>query len=51
MQERTLRGPCQKGLKPHAKFEDPTITPSGRKVTRAEQRKKNIAVSSGQLVP
>jgi hypothetical protein len=27
-------------LKPHAKFRNPTITPSGRKVTQAEERKK-----------
>ena len=27
-------------LKPHAKFEDPMITPSGRKVTEAERRRE-----------
>ena len=27
-------------LKPHAKFWNPTIPPSGRKVTRAERKKK-----------
>jgi hypothetical protein len=27
-------------LKPHAKFEDPMITPSGRKVTSAERRRE-----------
>jgi hypothetical protein len=27
-------------LKPHAKFQNPTITPSGRKVTGAEREKK-----------
>ena len=39
-------------LKPHAKFRNPTITPSGRKVTRRrEEREKNNAVNSGHLVP
>jgi hypothetical protein len=38
-------------LKPHAKFQNPTITPSGRKVTRKKERKRNNAVSSGHLVP
>ena len=38
-------------LKPHAKFQNPTITPSGKKVTQAErekreEREKN-AVNSG----
>ena len=41
-------------LKPHAKFRNPTITPSGRKVTQGErekkERKKN-AVNSEHLVP
>ena len=27
-------------LKPHAKFRKPTITPSGRKVTQAEEERK-----------
>ena len=27
-------------LKPHAKFQNPTITPSGRKVSEAERRRK-----------
>ena len=27
-------------LKPHAKFQNPTITPSGRKVTRRKEREK-----------
>jgi hypothetical protein len=27
-------------LKPNAKFENPTINPSGRKVTAAERREK-----------
>jgi hypothetical protein len=27
-------------LKPHAKFLNPTITPSGTKVTRAERRER-----------
>ena len=26
-------------LKPHSKFQKPTITPSGRKVSEAEERK------------
>ena len=26
--------------KPHAKFQDPTITPSGRKVSEAERKKE-----------
>jgi ribosomal protein L34 len=37
-------------LKPHAKFWNPMITPSGRKVTLSERRRKN-AVNSGHLVP
>ena len=36
-------------LKPHAKFQNPAITPSGRKVTQAEERKRKNA--SGHLVP
>jgi hypothetical protein len=27
-------------LKPHAKFRKPSITPSGRKVTQAEERRE-----------
>jgi hypothetical protein len=27
-------------IKPHAKFQNPTITPAGRKVTRAEERER-----------
>ena len=27
-------------LKPHAKFQNPTITPSGREVSEAERKKK-----------
>ena len=42
-------------LKPHAKFQNPMITPSGRKVSEAEERKKvrkrKNAVNSGHLVP
>ena len=42
-------------LKPHAKFHNPTITPSGRKVTEAEEERereeKKNAVNSGHLVP
>ena len=38
-------------LKPHAKFRNPTLTPSGRKVTRAEREKRKNAVNSGHLVP
>ena len=38
-------------LKPHAKFQNPTITPSGRKVTWVKERKRNNAVNSGHLVP
>ena len=37
-------------LKPHAKFQNHTVTPSGRKVTRSEKREKN-AINSGHLVP
>ena len=38
-------------LKPHAKFWNPTITPSGRKVTRRrEERRENNAVNSGHFV-
>ena len=36
-------------LRPHSKFHNPTITPSGRKVTQAERRRKT-AVNSGHLV-
>ena len=36
-------------LKPHAKYHNPTIAPSRRKVSEAE-REKN-AVNSGHLVP
>ena len=39
-------------LKPYTKFRNPTITPSGRKVTRQkEERKRKNAVNSGHLVP
>ena len=38
-------------FKPHAKFGNPTITPSGRKVTTSEDRKRKNAVNSGHLVP
>ena len=40
-------------LKPHAKFWNPTITPSGRKVTGSEKKKKKRknAINSGHLVP
>ena len=34
-------------LKPYATFQNPTITPSGRKVSEAEEEEKN-AVNSGQ---
>ena len=42
-------------LKPHAKFHNPTITPSGRKVTRRreerrEKREKNNTDNSGHFV-
>jgi hypothetical protein len=37
-------------LKPHAKFQNPRITPSGIKVTRRREEKKN-AINSGHLVP
>jgi hypothetical protein len=38
-------------LKPHAKFRNPTITPSGRKVTLEERRRRRKnAVNSGHLV-
>ena len=36
-------------LKPHAIFQDPMITPSVRKVTQAEKKRRN-AVNSGHLV-
>jgi hypothetical protein len=39
-------------LKPHATFWNPTITPSGRKVTGAERRRRRKnAIDSGHLVP
>jgi hypothetical protein len=38
-------------FKPHAKFRNPMITPSGRKVCAGERREKNNAVNSGHLVP
>ena len=41
-------------LKPHAKFHNPTVTPSGRQVTRQKERKAETeknAVNSGHLVP
>jgi hypothetical protein len=37
-------------LKPDAKFQSPTITPSGRKVTGAEREKKKHAINSRHLV-
>ena len=30
-------------LKPHAKFHNPTITPSGRKVSEAERKKETLS--------
>jgi hypothetical protein len=41
-------------LKPHAKIQNPTITPSGRKVSEAERKKKEgnktkNAFNSGHL--
>ena len=41
-------------LKPQAKFGNPKITRSGRKVTTSEEREREIeknAVNSGHLVP
>ena len=38
-------------LKPYAKFQNTTITPSGRKVTRAETKKEKNAINSGHLIP
>jgi hypothetical protein len=38
-------------LKPHKKFQYPTITPSGRKVTWQKREKRKNAVNSGHLVP
>ena len=43
-------------LKPHAKFRNPTITPSGREVTTSEEerekkKERKNAVNSGHLVP
>ena len=38
-------------LKPHGKFQNPTITPSGRKVTGAEREKIKNAINSEHLVP
>jgi hypothetical protein len=38
-------------LKPHSKFQNPTITSSGRKVTFLERRRRRNAVNSGHLVP
>ena len=38
-------------LKPHAKFQNPTITPSGRKVSVGEEEREKNAVNSGHLVP
>ena len=37
-------------LKSHAKFQNPKITPSGRKVERKKDSEKN-ALNSGYLVP
>jgi hypothetical protein len=37
-------------LKPNAKFKNPTITPSERKVTGAERRRRKPAINSGHLV-
>jgi hypothetical protein len=36
-------------LKPHPKFHNPLVTPSGRQVTKAERKKKNV--NGGHLVP
>ena len=36
-------------LKPHAKFRNPTITPSGRKVCGGENRNKNNQKYSGHF--
>jgi hypothetical protein len=36
-------------LKPHAKFRNPTITPSGRKVMPGEREKRKNALNSGHL--
>ena len=39
-------------VKPHAKFQNPTITPSGRKVTSGEEREREKnAINSGHFVP
>ena len=39
-------------LKPHAKFQNPTITPSGRKVTESEEEeRRRKTVYSGHWVP
>ena len=38
-------------LKPHAKFWNPMITPSWRKVSVGEREKRKNAVNSGHLVP
>jgi hypothetical protein len=37
-------------LKPHAKFPNPLITPSGRKLMAAERRENNT-VNTGHIVP
>ena len=38
-------------LKPHAKFQNPMITPSGRKVTRQSEREREKDKKRGHLVP
>ena len=38
-------------LGPHATFWNPTITPSGKKETGTERKKRNSDVNSGHLVP
>ena len=37
-------------LKPHEKFQNPTITPSVKKVTQAERRRRKNAINSVHLV-
>ena len=38
-------------LKLHATFQNPRITPSGRKVTTSDEEREKNAVNSGHLVP
>ena len=35
----------------HAKFQNPTITPSGRKVTGGEEEREKNSIYGGHLVP